>query len=532
MTTDSPHPETKKRRFSAVDFGVGLLAICSLAAPFAARLQVEALASEPIVAVRADVSPVRPIDIELGYHEKKAEAAFFEGLDKPAVDRTDAALDLALAVPVTVPEPDVPAVVEDKPSDLPADMPSSDNADAAGLSLEDMLAETAKEPEAMLMVAVLVSPALPLDLAPDADTSDTPPEKVVEKPKEEAPEPPQQVRVIMSAPPTMTPFPVFDARNDVPVDVEVADISDAEIVVDASSAAYNEIEEAPLAPLPAPESLETTAIVDAAPISTGEALKIEALPSDVVSVVPEVIAPVVVAQNTLAPAPARPPVKLKNGPRIAIVIAAAGINTNVTNFAIEALPDGITLAFAPVKANVTELARAAKADGHSVLVEIPMEPVNRNRDPGPLTLRVEDTAQQNLSRLNQALSRVPMADGASSYLGARFNADERAAAPIVRALATKGLFLFENEPTTRSVFQRLSNGSALPYARGVVKIDRDRSGAAIRQALDSLEKQARRNGSAVGVGTALRGTISTVALWAKAAEKRGVQLVPIVELAR
>jgi len=66
----------------------------------------------------------------------------------------------------------------------------------------------------------------------------------------------------------------------------------------------------------------------------------------------------------------------------------------------------------------------------------------------------------------------------------------------------------------------------------VVKIDRDRNGSAVRAALDALEAQARRRGSAVGVGTALRSTISTVALWAKEAEKRGVRLVPIIEVAR
>jgi polysaccharide deacetylase 2 family uncharacterized protein YibQ len=50
--------------------------------------------------------------------------------------------------------------------------------------------------------------------------------------------------------------------------------------------------------------------------------------------------------------------------------------------------------------------------------------------------------------------------------------------------------------------------------------------------LNRLEREARRTGRAVGVGTTLRGTITAVASWAKEAEKRGVRLVPIIELAR
>lgn len=511
MTNDLPSSEAKKRRFSALDIGVGFLAICSLAAPFAARLQVEAHASGPKVAVRAEVSPIRPIDIELGYNERRAEAAFFEGLDQPLPSPADTALDLALAAPRDNSLDSVPA---------PEPLVQNDGAAATidGPSLDDLLAEQNSSPDVMRTIAVLSLRSI-VDFIPTGDVSDTPPVAARQKV-----EPQAQVRVTMSVPPTMTPLPSLRKRAHVPENnaPTVLNLSDGVIERDAPGATFAAIEEAPLDPLPALEPINTVALDTAV-------IEVDALPSDVTPAAPKET-PVVVADAS--PAPARPPVTLKNGPKIALVIAAAGINSNVTDFAIEALPAGVTLAFAPVKSSVTAQARQAKADGHSVLVEIPMEPVNKTRDPGPLTLRVGDTAQQNLARLNQALEIVPFADGASTYLGARFNADERSATPIIRALASKGLFLFENEPTTRSVFKRLSAGSDLPYARGIIKIDTDRNGAAIREMLTRLERQAKRDGYAVGVGTALRGTISTVALWAKAAEKRGVQLVPIRELAR
>jgi polysaccharide deacetylase 2 family uncharacterized protein YibQ len=252
------------------------------------------------------------------------------------------------------------------------------------------------------------------------------------------------------------------------------------------------------------------------------------LPSDVKRVTPASLSVAAASLATVGKATANG----EKTPEIALVIAAAGLNVSTTRYAIEALPEGVTLAFAPIKDEATALAADAKRDGHTVLVEIPLEPVNRRRDPGPLTLRVSDSPEANLERLQRALARIPNADGASTYLGARFNADPRGTATLVQALRQRNLFLFENEPTALSLFQQVAARSELSFAQGTVKIDRDRNSAAIVASLNRLEREARRTGRAVGVGTTLRGTITAVASWAKEAEKRGVRLVPIIELAR
>jgi polysaccharide deacetylase 2 family uncharacterized protein YibQ len=467
------------------------------------RLQLQAHAAAPQVAVLSEVSPVRPIDYALGYREERAEAAFFEGLEQPASLGADAALDVALALPA-----DQKGVEVDAPESLPAEK-TRDIVFSDDLKLARYI-----QPRPVRFVAVLV-PLVNLDTDFTPDTSDTPPSEdvvdivddlldVVEAPVEEIEEAEEvvvaevAVREIMTAPPRATPLPSLRKRtaNEAQLvsferesDTEFGLPNDDELISEPIASA--EIEEADLPPLD---------VADKA--------------------------------NTDRPTPARDVPKITNGPRIALVIAAAGLNENVTRFAIDALPAGVTLAFAPVKAQARALAQDAKHDGHTVLVEIPMEPLNRSRDPGPLTLRVGNSSAQNLSNLDKALALIPSADGASSYLGARFNADERAAAPVIASLANRGLFFFENEPTSRSVFQGLAARNSVPYARGVLKFDRDRSGSSIRSELDRLERQARQRGYAVGVGTTLRGTVSTVALWAKEAEKRGVRLVPITEIGK
>lgn len=501
MTTDPSPIEIKKRRFSAVDCGVFALAVCSLAAPFAARLQVQAHAAGPQIAIPTEVSSVRPLDFAMGYEEKRAEAAFFQGLDQPIQTKTDAALDLALALP---PEPD-------SPIEVPVDADIEDDETASADPIP------AIPPTVILSVAVLYFSGNP-DFVIEADTSDIPPPAEIEGDEDGS-------TGITIAPPFSTPMPSVRPKPVREDDPEIAHVQIDETAQSIDTTPLNDpvIDEAPLPPLVALNNVQPPQSI----VMMTEAVNIDDLPADIT---PPEAAPVVVAQKT--PLPARPVTKITNGPRIALVIAAAGLNANATRYAIEALPAGITLAFAPVKAEATALAREAKADGHTILVEIPMEPVNRKRDPGPLTLRGSNSPQQNLDKLNRALARIPNADGASSYLGARFNADERAAAPVLRAIADKGLFFFENEPTSRSVFQRIATGSDLRYARGIVKIDRSRGRTAIFEELDTLERQARQRGVAVGVGTALRGTISAVAEWAKEAEKRGVRLVSVTDIAR
>ena len=535
------------------------LAVCSCAAPFAARLQVEAHASAPQIAQRADILPSRDV-ATLNHDSTVAEAAFFEAIEQPVTLPVEPTKSFELAM-----QQAVPSTVEP-------------------VSIPEILVEVPVAPSVKTLVSEL-SLGLNYDLAPNPDVSDTPPlkEPAVIIPSQK---PSPEKRTLEITAPIKTPVPIFrdsgpkiaqgandkatkrdtdvssnDAQPDYPDIVEALldPIEEATLPVPHKLIAEAELIEPvafqqpqnPIKPIEQPVAIETTALtVENNPeVFTSEATQFDTIqdeifisePVDRIAAEPVRPAPeptpVVTTQLATpqatrpAPAPARPPVSIKNGPKIALVIAAAGFNKNVTRFAIEKLPAGITLAFAPVTTDVATLAREAKADGHTILVEIPMEPVNRTRDPGPLTLRVGDTPQNNLARLNQALARVPNADGASSYLGAKFNADIRSATPIVQALAQKGLFFFENEPTSRSVFQRLSANSRLPYARGIMKIDRGRGSSSIREALDALEQRAKQQGYAIGVGTTLRGTISTVALWAKAAEKRGVQFVPITELA-
>lgn len=486
------------------------LSVGALALPIGLRLQTEAQAAAPRIAVPGEVSPIRPIDFALGFREIRAEAAFYQGMGRPAPPLIEESLRPAPAPAVMERQIESPVpVVPEAAIETPAP-------ETAVAVVEDPVADPVAplvQPEAMQSVVELQAPAR-FDQALATPTSDEPP--LPETEPERAPEPEPEIALAEVAVPAgpapgMTPVPM---ARPAPPQRAVPEV--APTITEATP------------PVFAPVPLDTIAIPEivapAAPVITS--LDPSQLPADIRDLTP--------ASAQVTEAPPRPDAvdNAERVPKIAIVIAAAGLNVGTTQYAIETLPAGVTLAFAPIKEEATALAAQAKRDGHTVLVEIPLEPVNRRRDPGPLTLRVSDSPAENLSRLEQALARIPNADGASTYLGARFNADQRATSTLVSALRARNLFLFENEPTALSLFQQVAAQANVDFARGTLKIDRDRNTAAIIASLDRLEAEARRTGSAIGVGTTLRGTISTVATWAKEAEKRGVRLVPIHDLAR
>ena len=217
-----------------------------------------------------------------------------------------------------------------------------------------------------------------------------------------------------------------------------------------------------------------------------------------------------------------------DAPRIAIVIGGLGIGATNTSDAIKRLPGPITFAFLPYGADIERQIALARGGGHEVLLQVPMEPFDYpDNDPGPQTLLTSLDASQNVDRLQSLMARARGYVGVANFMGSRFSASEQALAPVLRETAKRGLIYFDDGSAPRSLAGQIAGGSSLPFAKSDVAIDTVPSAAEIDRALGRLEALARERGSAIGMANALPITIDRIARWAKAAEARGVQLVPI-----
>ena len=217
-----------------------------------------------------------------------------------------------------------------------------------------------------------------------------------------------------------------------------------------------------------------------------------------------------------------------NGPRVAIVVGGLGIGANSTADALRKLPGAITLAFAPYGSDLERQVAHARETGHEVMLQIPMEPFDYpDNDPGPHTLLTSIDAGQNLDRLHWLMSRFQGYVGVVNYMGGRFTASEQGMGPLLREAALRGLIYLDDGSSARSLASQIAGANNLAFAKADLVIDQVPTPADVDKALGRLETLARARGTAVGFAGALPVSIDRITRWIKAAESRGIQLVPI-----
>jgi len=218
-------------------------------------------------------------------------------------------------------------------------------------------------------------------------------------------------------------------------------------------------------------------------------------------------------------------------PRLAIIVNGLGLSGAATEAAIQRLPGAVTLAFAPYAKGLPQWIALARAAGHEVLLDLPMEPVNfPANDPGPHTLLTNLTTEQNKVRLHWMLGRVTGYVGVVNKMGARFTTSELHVRPVLKELEHRGLLFVDSRSSLRSVAASIADEVGLPKAINNRFIDAEASRTAIDNRLKEMEEIAKTAGTAVGIGSPFPVTIDRLARWTKTLEGVGLALAPVSAL--
>jgi hypothetical protein len=225
--------------------------------------------------------------------------------------------------------------------------------------------------------------------------------------------------------------------------------------------------------------------------------------------------------------PADTPASSGGKPLIAIIVSGLGINLNGTLEAVEKLPEDITLAFAPYGKTLDRSVGAARAEGHEIFLEVPLEPFDYpENDPGPDTLLTGQPPRDNLSKLFHVMSRFGGYVGVINNLGARFTASGSDFGPIMEELGARGLGYVDDASSNRSLAPQLARANRVPFGRVDVMVDANPARGPILEQLAALEAKARQSGSAIGIISALPVSVETIAEWARGLEAKGIEIVP------
>jgi hypothetical protein len=221
-------------------------------------------------------------------------------------------------------------------------------------------------------------------------------------------------------------------------------------------------------------------------------------------------------------------VSSSNRPKIAILLGGMGLNAKLTQKAIKELPGDVTFGFAPYGENLQKQANQARANGHEILLQVPMEPMGYpGSNPGPQTLLADAPADENIKALHWHMSRFAGYTGITNYMGSRLLSSAPGLQPIMLELRKRGLVFLEDATAGASISSGLAESAGVNMRRASAIIDINPDASAIAAELEKLEKEAIANGIAVGTGSGLEVTIETVADWAKSLEDKGIILIPV-----
>jgi len=218
-------------------------------------------------------------------------------------------------------------------------------------------------------------------------------------------------------------------------------------------------------------------------------------------------------------------------PRIAIVVGGMGLNVVATRQAVEHLPDEVTLGFAPYGNDLSGLVSVARSGGHEVLLQVPMEPHEKDDLPGPYALMSGVDAQTNLNNLHWLLSRMVGYVGVVNFLGGKFTAREGDLLPVLREIGSRGLIYLDDGTSAQSVAVARAQSVGAQAARADILLDAATTPEGVEVALGRLEAIARNRGSAIGFAQGLPFAIEPIARFARGLDKRGITLVPFSALA-
>ena len=214
------------------------------------------------------------------------------------------------------------------------------------------------------------------------------------------------------------------------------------------------------------------------------------------------------------------PFRANGRPRVAIIVGGLGLNAVTTRAAIERLPAEVTLSFVPYAEGLQGWIDLARAQGHEVMLEMPMEPTGYPaNDPGPYTLLASGETADVEAKMNWLLGRATGYFGVTNYMGDRFANSDAGMTAFLGILRQRGVAFLDDGSMSR-------RPGAWARASAHRIIDEQQNPTAIVGQLNALEALAKGQGQALGTGFSYPVTVEAVARWTAELDARGLQLAP------
>jgi polysaccharide deacetylase 2 family uncharacterized protein YibQ len=216
-------------------------------------------------------------------------------------------------------------------------------------------------------------------------------------------------------------------------------------------------------------------------------------------------------------------------PAIALIIDDMG-NQQGHGLRVIDLPGPVACAFLPYGAFTDSLARRAHSRNKEVMLHLPMQAVEHDsQQAGMLTLDM--TQQQFLAEFRRAIDAVPHVSGLNNHMGSLLTRHPGSMAWLMQAIGGRGdLFFVDSRTTAATVAEQLATEHGIPNMARKVFLDNVADIGAVRARYRQLLADARRDGTALGIGHPKPATLQVLEEELARLDEQGIQLLPVASL--
>jgi polysaccharide deacetylase 2 family uncharacterized protein YibQ len=222
--------------------------------------------------------------------------------------------------------------------------------------------------------------------------------------------------------------------------------------------------------------------------------------------------------------------ELGEKPVIILIIKGLGLSASSTEEAMD-LPKNVTLGFSPYSPSLADWVAKAKAAGHEILLNIPMETKDFNlNDPGPYALATKATKEDNVTRLKMILALTDGYQAVYSDNEEVFTHSIISVTPVLQSLKHQGkYFIFGGGYDDFSLVQ-VAEGMNYPILVNDVLLDKEISPEGINKKFTEIETIAKSRGFVVVMAHPYPITVRMLERWLPESEKRGFAIMPVSTL--
>ena len=194
-----------------------------------------------------------------------------------------------------------------------------------------------------------------------------------------------------------------------------------------------------------------------------------------------------------------------------------------------AIPQTLTFSILPRASQTRVLVEQVRANGHEVLVHLPMEPQGE-ASLGANAILVSLDDEEIRGRVHRALQKVPHARGINNHMESKSTADERVMRLVLSELKERNLLFLGSHITDSSATYQLAVDMDIKAFNRDLFIDEADEAQTIQGKLWELAAVAAESGQAIGVGHSRKETLIALLAALPRLESRGFRFVPVSQM--